>query len=164
RRVGVRVVVRADVPDDQPAVPVDGKVHQAERPVDGLEHQPARDHGGEREHAGPDQPGPRGTSGAWGLAGDGMHTVTISARAAAPGPSGARGGTAGHLRHCRPGAPKAVRPAPKAVRPAPRAGPVGHTGWMLTLTVPVVTGPVVLGPALMRPALTRAVPAGRCAR
>src|SRR6185437_16510058 len=123
RRVGVRVVVRADVPDDQPAVPVDGKVHQAERPVDGLEHQPARDHGGEREHAGPDQPGPWGTSGAWGLAGDGMHTVTISARAAAPGPSGARGGTVPRQRR----------------RAAPRAGPVGHTGWMLTLTVPVVT-------------------------
>src|SRR6185437_3831040 len=75
RRVGVRVVVGLDVPDDQPAVPVDGEVHQAERPVDGLEDEPARDHRSERDDTGIDQPGSRGAGGARSLAGGLIHSV-----------------------------------------------------------------------------------------
>jgi hypothetical protein len=54
RGVGMRVVVRLDVPDDQPAVPVDGEVDLVERAVDDLNDQPADDHGGEGDRAGPD--------------------------------------------------------------------------------------------------------------
>ncbi len=72
RRVGVRVVVRRDVPDDQAAVLVYGEVHlveRAERTAERGIDQPAHDHGGEGDGAGPQEPGSRGATRPRGFAG-----------------------------------------------------------------------------------------------